>query len=111
MVKSNPIYSKNHKKMANEILKTIIRQLNAQGIYGKDYLKVDETTLRVQQKIRSNMKRKRGADIKYNKGTDLYDVDAFEVNLDFNSKDFGKTKRKKYQGMYWDNLKNIKELN
>lgn len=91
--------------MANEVLREMIRQFRMQNLtHNKEFLKVDDTTLRVQQKVRSGMKRKKGADIRYNKGTDLYDVDLFDVNLDFKSEKFGNVKRKKIEGLYGDQL-------
>ena|SRR6056297_1138754 len=95
--------------MTNEVLKTMIRQLKSQGVNlrNKDLLKVDENTLRVQQKVRTRMKRKKGADISYDKGMDLYNVKTFDVNLNPQSSEFGETKRKNYEGMFWDNLKDL----
>lgn len=92
--------------MADEILKEMIRQMRMQNIpQSMEFLKIDDNTLRVQQKVRSGMKKKRGFNIKYNKGTDLYDIDKFMVDLDFKSDNFGKAKWEKHEGVYADSLK------
>lgn len=94
--------------MTNQVLKNMIRQLRMQGVNlsNKQLLSEGSNTLQIQQKPKGR-KKKKGAKIKYNRGSDLYDVEAFEVNLDSGSKDFGKTKKKKYTNVYSDKLKEL----
>jgi len=93
--------------MADEVLKTMIKQLQMQGVNlrNKDVMKVNDVKLQVSNKIRSGSKKKKGVTIAYNKGTDLYDVEQWEVDLDYKNKTFGeKTKSRKLDMMYADQL-------
>lgn len=93
--------------MADEVLKTMIRQLQQQGVNlrGKDIMRVNDVKLQISNKIRSGSKKKKGVSIAYNKGYDLYDVEKWEVDLDHRSSKFGeKTKSKKVDMLYADQL-------
>ena len=93
--------------MADEVLKTMIKQLQMQGVNlrNKDVMKINDLKLQISNKYRAGMKKKKGVSIAYNKGWDLYDVEKWEVDLDTKSNNFGnKTKSKKVDMLYADQL-------
>ena len=82
--------------MTNDILNTIQRQLTAQGVNlrNKTLVKINPNTLRVSGGGNN-------IDIKYNKGSDLYDIKVHKINR----KDFS-VKTCKSDGVYVDSLPN-----
>ena len=75
------------------------------NLRNKDLMVVNDLKLQISNKIRSSSKKKKGVTIAYNKGHDLYDVEKWEVDLDWKSNKFGsKTKSKKVDLIYADQL-------
>jgi len=88
----------------SEVVNEIKRQLIAQGVNlkGKYLVKVDDNTLRVHKPSSVIGKGdSRSVDIKYNKGSDLYDVSVHTIdNNTF------KIKTCRSKGVYFDSLPN-----
>ena len=97
-------------KMADEVLKTIIKQMKAQDrdfkLYGAKYIKMNPNKLRIHLKRGTKV---RNIDIEYNIGKDLYDIDEHTFSTSLKSKDPYKVKTKKHKGMFFDQFGDILE--
>ena len=96
--------------MADEILKTIIKQMKAQDrnftLYGAKLLKMKQNKLRVHLKRGTKV---RNIDVEYDEGLDLYNVDDHTFSTSLKAKDPYKVKTKQHKGIYFDQFGDILE--
>ena len=94
-------------KMADEILKTIIRQMKAQDrdfkLYGAKLMRMKPNKLRVHLKRGTKV---RNIDVELN-SMDTYDVEDHTFSTSMKSKNPFKVTTKKHKGIYWDQFGDI----
>jgi len=95
--------------MADEVLKTIIRQMKSQDrdfkLFGAKLMKVKDNKLRVHLKRGTKV---RNIDVELN-SMDTYDVEDHTFSTSLKSKDPYKVKTKKHKGIYWDQFGDLIE--
>jgi len=96
--------------MADEILKTIIKQMKAQDrnftLYGAKLIKIKPNKLRVHLKKGTKV---RNIDVEYNEGLDLYDVEDHTFSTSFKNKNPFKVTTKKHKGLFFDQFGDLIE--
>ena len=95
--------------MADEVLKTIIRQMKAQdrnfALYGAKLMRMKPNKLRVHLKRGTKV---RNIDVELN-SMDLYDVEDHTFSTSLKSKDPYKVTTKKHTGLFFDQFGDLIE--
>ncbi len=99
-------------KMADEILKTIIKQMKAQdrnyALYGAKLLRFNDHKVRIHMKRGTKV---RNLDVEYNQGLDLYNIEDHRFSTSLKSKNPYKVTTKKHERVFFDQFGDILEDN